>query len=787
MKKKILGLFVCVLLIATIPVVGALNRIVLQTTNPSSYLLEMVHQNQIPKLLTSDDATRDLVVVDIFLLGDTTLNDDFSAHNSKWSDYEKLGDRDNKPPVFGTPSPGNNSINNPLSFFWNILIEDIEGNLFSWYIECDNGQKNKSNGDGNGTKSLELSGLAYSTTYTIWVNATDEAGSGLWNRSWYNFTTEQENHSPEFGAPSPTNSSTDNPINLNWSILISDPEGNSFTWTIQCSNGQDTSGSGASNGTKFLELSSLTYETNYMVWVNATDPGGSGIYTRRWYTFATKVNQVVVFGSTIPTNGSTNQPLSLTWIIPINDPEGDQFSWSIQCSNGQFSNGIDEFNATKTLPLSDLSYSTTYTIWVNATDEAGSGLWNRSWYTFTTEPENHSPEFGTPSPTNSSTNNPINLTWSIPINDLEGNTFTWTIQCNNGQSNNSVIGETNGTKKLTLSDLANGTTYTVWVNATDSGGSGVYTRRWYTFTTKGNQPPIFGSATPSNGSTNNPLSLTWIIPINDPDGDNFNWTIQCSNGQVNSGGGAFNGTKTLILSSLAYKTNYRVWVNATDPDGSGQYTRRWYTFKTSNPGGPPPEEPPGSSNKNPVADASAREPYQGSINSTILFDGSLSYDPDGNSITYLWDFGDNTNANGMAVYHSFLEAGTYTITLTVTDNKTATDTDTTTCVIKQSNRSPTKPTITGPTSGTKNTVYTYTAASTDPDKDPLLYTFEWGGSISQLSGFLPNGMNYSVNHSWTTAGRYNLTVTVTDNQNRVFFKDHHLHRCDTNERRGLSS
>ena len=60
----------------------------------------------------------------------------------------------------------------------------------------------------------------------------------------------------------------------------------------------------------------------------------------------------------------------------------------------------------------------------------------------------------------------------------------------------------------------------------------------------------------------------------------FSWTIQCSNGQINSGTGASNGTKSLALSGLAYSTTYKVWVNATDPTGSGLYTRKWYTFTT---------------------------------------------------------------------------------------------------------------------------------------------------------------------------------------------------------------
>ncbi|PNX45776.1 MAG: hypothetical protein BV459_07740, partial [Thermoplasmata archaeon M11B2D] len=95
-----------------------------------------------------------------------------------------------------------------------------------------------------------------------------------------------------------------------------------------------------------------------------------------------------------------------------------------------------------------------------------------------------------------------------------------------------------------------------------------------------NLPPVFSSPSPANGSVNRPLSVNWCIQINEPEGDLFSWTIQCSNGQTNSGTGATNGTKTLALSGLAYSTTYKVWVNATDPTGSGLFTRRWYTFTT---------------------------------------------------------------------------------------------------------------------------------------------------------------------------------------------------------------
>ncbi len=120
------------------------------------------------------------------------------------------------------------------------------------------------------------------------------------------------------------------------------------------------------------------------------------------------------------------------------------------------------------------------------------------------------------------------------------------------------------------------------MNATDPIGSGFYTRRWYTFTTKANLLPVFGAPVPSNGSTNRPLNLTWSIPINDPEGNLFNWSIKCSNGQTNSSTGASNGTKTISISGLAPLTLYKVWVNATDLLGNGVYTRRWYKFRIIN-------------------------------------------------------------------------------------------------------------------------------------------------------------------------------------------------------------
>ncbi|MFA5102676.1 MAG: PKD domain-containing protein, partial [Candidatus Thermoplasmatota archaeon] len=490
--------------------------------------------------------------------------------------------------------------------------------------------------------SYSTGNLTYSTTYYWRVRAWDDRGASMLGPLWEFTTMVPPNAPPVFSIPSPDNNSVGHPLTMTWGIQISDPEGDLFNWTIQCSNGQATSGTNDNNGTKSLGLSGLAYSTLYTICVNATDPTGSDHYTRAWYTFTTKASLPPEFGTPSPANGSTNQPLILTWSISINDPEGDLFDWTIQCSNGQSNGGTGASNGTKTLSLSGLAYSTTYKVWVNATDPTGSGQYSRRWYIFTTK-ASLPPVFGSPSPVNGSANQPLSFTWTIHISDPEGDSFDWTIECSNGQTN-SGTGATNGTKSLTLSGLAYSTTYTVWVNATDPSGSGIYTRRWYVFTTKASLPPVFGTPTPANSSTGNPLSLTWSIPINDPEGDLFDWTIQCSNGQTNSGTGATNGTKSLSLSGLVYSTMYTVWVNATDPAGSGLYTRAWYTFTTQEePNNPPnkPDRPSGETN--------------GKINTKYTYTTS-TIDPNGDQVYYLWDWGDGLQSTWLGPYDSGAEA-----------------------------------------------------------------------------------------------------------------------------------
>jgi len=661
-------------------------------------------------------------------------------------------------PIFGTPSPANGSIGNPYTFVWSIPINDPEGNSFNWNIQCSNGQSNSGTGASNGTKTVSVSGLVPLTSYMVWVNATDPLGSGLFTRRWYTFTT-KENLPPVFGSPVPANGSLNQPLNLTWSIPINDPDTNLMNWSIQCSNGQSSSGTGASNGTKALFISGLAPFITYKVWVNATDPLGSGLFTRRWYTFTTKENLPPVFGSPVPANGSTNQPLTLTWSIPINDPEGNLFNWSIQCSNGQTNSSSGASNGTKTLSISGLVSSISYKVWVNATDPLNSGRFTRRWYMFSTG-VNLPPVIGSPTPSNGSITNHLSFPWRIVIIDPDGDLFSWSIQCSNGQFA-SGSGASNGTKTLYVSGLAPLSSYVVWVNATDPYGAGFYARKWFTFSTGINLPPVFGEPVPANGSINTNLSFSWKIPINDPEGDLVSWSIQCSNGQSASGTGASNGTRSLPLSGLASLTSYTIWVNATDPPGINTFTRRWYTFSTE-------------FNLPPVFGEPL--PANGSMNNPLSLTWSIPIvDLEGDLLSWSIQCSNGQSTSGIGASN-----GTKTLSVSGLDYLTnytvwvnASDPMGTSIVVREwyvfttvefINTPPGKPERpSGSMSGKINVNYTYWTSTVDVDGDTVWFWFEWGdGTNSGWVGPYDSDTIGSANHSWTAEGSFNITVKAKD-------------------------
>jgi len=98
---------------------------------------------------------------------------------------------DNNPPIIRDPNPENNTIASISLAKLSLFIEDFEGDNIDWTIETspDIGS-NYGFGETNGTKTCDINGLDYSTSYKWYVNATDPFGSNIHSKKVYIFTIE---------------------------------------------------------------------------------------------------------------------------------------------------------------------------------------------------------------------------------------------------------------------------------------------------------------------------------------------------------------------------------------------------------------------------------------------------------------------------------------------------------------------------------------------------------------------------------------------------------------------
>ncbi|MFP2910774.1 PQQ-dependent sugar dehydrogenase [Pyxidicoccus sp. 3LFB2] len=105
----------------------------------------------------------------------------------------------------------------------------------------------------------------------------------------------------------------------------------------------------------------------------------------------------------------------------------------------------------------------------------------------------------------------------------------------------------------------------------------------------------------------------------------------------------------------------------------------------------------GTNNRPPVAALSA-SPTTGPTPLTVSFNGGASSDPDGDALTYVWNFGDGSavvQTTTPTTSHVYATSGAFTASLTVRDARGATSTQAATVRIDVGNSAPV-PTITSP-------------------------------------------------------------------------------------------
>jgi PKD repeat protein len=237
-----------------------------------------------------------------------------------------------------------------------------------------------------------------------------------------------------------------------------------------------------------------------------------------------------------------------------------------------------------------------------------------------------------------------------------------------------------------------------------------------------NQAPTAGAGGPYSGVRNQPVAFSGVG--SDWEGDALTYSWDFGDGSTGTGPGP----------THAYATLGTFTVTLTVHDGQLPSAPSSTTVTITN--------------RTPTANAGG--PYTGVRNQPVAFNGSGG-DPDGDALTYAWNFGDGTTGTGASPTHAYATLGTFTVTLVVSDGYDSSAPSTTSATV--SNRPPVA-NAGGPYAAVRGQAISFNGSGSDPDGDPLTYAWDFGDGST--------GTGATPAHAYATLGTFTVTLTVSD-------------------------
>ena len=160
----------------------------------------------------------------------------------------------------------------------------------------------------------------------------------------------------------------------------------------------------------------------------------------------------------------------------------------------------------------------------------------------------------------------------------------------------------------------------------------------------------------------------------------------------------------------------------------------------------------GTCNKAPTGNQPPAANFNATSNGLTASFTDTSTDSDGSIASRAWEFGDGSTSTTANPSHTYASAGSYTVKLTVTDNGGASHSVSKPITV-------TAPGNANPVAGfnftTSNLTASFTDTSTDSDGSIAARAWDFGdGSTSTTA---------NPSHTYASAGSYNVSLTVTDN------------------------
>lgn len=164
-------------------------------------------------------------------------------------------------------------------------------------------------------------------------------------------------------------------------------------------------------------------------------------------------------------------------------------------------------------------------------------------------------------------------------------------------------------------------------------------------------------------------------------------------------------------------------------------------------------------NRSPVAHMVA-SPMQTTLAKPVRFNGTGSYDPDGEIVNWTWNFGDGQRAFGPQVSHTYAVYGTYLATLSVRDDTGGINS--TSVLITVRNQPPLAIiNVTATSIYTGDTVTFDGTESSDPENQIANFYWSFGDGGSATGAV--------VTHAYTDDGRFTVKLTVVDQDSTSSF------------------